>query len=490
MHLQDLRIVLRDLGLLVTTVGVMAVASIPVALYFGESFALWPLVLTALVSLGLWAICYLPFRNAGEAELEHGLITAGVGWLLVSALGSLPFYLISLRLGGGELYPYADFASAFFETMSGFTTCGLSMALRPDLLPRVLQWWRSFTQWVGGMGVIVLMITLLAGPGVTAVNLYFGEARSEKIHPSVVSTVRTMWWIYALYTLIVTVAYVVTGLPPWDALNHAMAGVATGGFSLWPDSIGHYHSLPVEIVAMFAMVAGGMNFVVHYNLLQKGPRILWQDIQTRWFFSSLVFGTLLLGLILGFSPASFRLSSFQFVAAMTTTGFQAVDLSRWTEATKLFLTIGMVAGACAGGSGGGLKAIRLVTLAKGTAWQLRRLIGPRDAVIPLRLGETSLYEEQGNRRIAEAATFLFLWIVFLILGTLILSFLLPLGRFSLTDVLFEVASAQSNVGLSVGITHPGLPALAKWVLSFHMWIGRLEIIPVLILLRTMLIRRE
>lgn len=492
MDFSDLRIVLRNVGLLCVVVALMAVGSIPVAIIFREKFALWPLGLTALSALGLWAAFYWPFRGAGETQLRHGLLIAAFGWLLVSTLGALPLYLVAKRLGNTLLFPYADFTSAFFEAISGFTGTGLTMALRPDLLPRTLQWWRSFMEWVGGMGVIVVMITILAGPGISAATLYYAEARTEKIHPSVRSTVRTMWWIFGLYTALSILAFFAAGMPIWEALNHGMTGVATGGFSLWPDSLGRYRSWGVELVAIFSMLAGAISFVVHYQLLRRGPSALWQDLQTRWLLWGAVLGTGVLGLVLLRTfpaGAAFRVSAFQFVSAMTCTGFQTTDLGRLSEGGKFLLTLAMVVGGAAGSTAGGLKVMRLAVLVRGVSWQIRRLVSPLDAVLPCRFGSECLPAEQAYRKIGEAAALFFLWIAFLFLGALLLSQFYSAGKFTLADFLFEVASAQGNVGLSTGITHPEMPTLAKLLLSFHMWLGRLEIIPVLIFLRSLLRHR-
>ncbi len=491
MSLADLRIVLRNLGLLSLVVAFMAAVSFPVALHFREKVAFLPLGLTLLSALLLWAIFYWPFRGEAETELRHGLFVAGLGWLLVPALGALPLFLASRALGGGAIFPYADFTSAFFESISGFTGTGLTLALRPDLLPKTLQWWRSLMEWVGGMGVIVLMIAILAGPGVSAATLYYAEARTEKIHPSVRSTVRTMWWIFGLYTVLAALAFYSVGMPPWEALNHAMTGVATGGFSLWPDSLGHYRSLAIEIVAIFAMVVGAVSFVVHYRMLSGGPKILWQDLQTRWLLWGLLFGAGITGIsLLRLWPAreAFRVGAFQYVSAMTCTGFQTVDLSRWTETGKLLLTVGMVVGGAAGSTSGGVKVMRLATLVGGISWQIRKLLAPPDAVVPCRLGTEFYPAEKIYRQMSQAAALFFLWVTFLVVGAFLLAQFYPAGRFTLADYLFEVASAQGNVGLSVGITHPEMPTLAKLLLCFHMWVGRLEIIPVLILFRAFLRR--
>jgi len=464
----------------------MAAASFFVALYFHEGIALRPLGLTLLVALALWAVFYWPFRGKEELQLWHGLIIAGIGWLLVPALGALPLFLIARGLGGGIVFPYADFTNAFFESISGFTTTGLTMALRPDLFPKTVQWWRSLSQWIGGVGVITLMIAIVVGPGSSAVVLYYAEGRTEKIHPSVRSTIRTIWGIYALLTAISALAFITVGMPPWEALNHAMCAVPTGGFTVWPDSLGHYHSLGVEIVAILSVVAGATSFVVHYQMLSEGPRVLWRDFRSRSLLLGLLFGIGLTGLnLLRFWPAgqAFRTAAFHYVSAMTGTGFQTGGLSRWPETGKLLLTLGMVIGAATGSTGGGVKVTRLVVIVRGIGWQIRKLFSPPDALVPCRLGTEFYSPEKIYRQMSEAGALFFLWMCFLVAGAFVLAQFYPPGQFTFVDFLFEVASGQGNVGLSVGITHPQMPTLAKLLLAFHLWLGRLEIIPLLILLR-------
>jgi len=339
--------------------------------------------------------------------------------------------------------------------------------------------------------VIVLMITLIAGPGMTAANLYVAEARGEKIHPSVFSTVRTMWWIFVLYTFLAVAGLWGAGMPLWDAVNHGMTGIATGGFSIWPESIGRYNSLGIELIVILIMVAGAVSFVVHYHTLQRGPRTLISDAQTRALLLLLLGGTVLLAVVrLGGVTAdtAFRGGAFQFASALTCTGFQTTSLAAWSDAAKLILIVGMVIGGAAGSTAGGVKVMRFLLLVRGASWQLKRLARSPDAVIPLRLGHQPLPEPVAFRRIGEAAVLATLWFSFLILGALLLSRFAPDAP--LADLLFEVASAQGNVGLSVGITGPTMPTFAKLILCFHMWVGRLEVIPVLMLVRGLLLHRD
>ena len=491
---QDLKIILRDLGLLVPVVGMMAILSLAVPVIFDEPYALFPLIITAAISFGLGALLYLPFRNAGETKLKHGMVIAAFGWLLVALLGSLPLTLTAIfaqqsGIHSPSLAYFRDPASAFFESVSGYTGTGLTMAARADLLPKTIQWWRSFIEWIGGMGVIVLMLTILAGPrpGAATYSLYYAEARGEKIHPSIVSTLRTMWWIFLLYTFISVIILWGAGMPIWDALNTAMTGISTGGFSVTANSIASYHSVAIELVLLPIMIFGAISFAVHYELMRGNGAILIKDVQTRWFLIMLAAGSLFLalenGLYLG-PLRSLRDSTFQFVSAMTCTGFQTADIASWSDTAKLLLAAGMTFGGAAGSTAGGIKIIRMIILMKGVQWRFRRIISPRGAIVPFRIGSTVVDQEEVGQRLEDASLITFLWLVFLGLGVIVLLHTSP-PRFSLSDVIFEVASAQGNVGLSVGITSPTMPTLSKLALCFNMWIGRLEIIPVLMLIRAL-----
>jgi trk system potassium uptake protein len=491
---QDLFIVLRDLGLLIPVVGLMAVVSLIIPITFGESFAIAPLAITAGTSFGLGAMLYFPLRKvAGDTQLKHGLLIAAFGWLLVAALGAMPFVLTAWMTDPSTtsetLQYFRDPASAFFESISGYTGTGLTMAARADLLPRSLQWWRSFTEWIGGMGVIVLMLSLLAGPrpGAASHSLYYAEARSERIHPSINSTLRTMWWIFLLYTFISVIALWGAGMPMWESINHAMTGISTGGFSVTANSIASYDSIAIELVLIPIMLLGAISFAVHYEMMRGNGRILWRDFQTRWFLLITLIGIAFLtlenlGVIGGFQ--SLRDSAFQLVSSITCTGFQTADLGAWSPTGKLVLAAAMFIGGAAGSTAGGIKVMRMLILMKGVQWRFRKIVSPRQAIVPFRLGDSTVDESQVGQRLEDASLITFLWLVFLGVGVIVLLHTVS-SEYTLSDVVFEVASAQGNVGLSVGITQPTMSLASKLMLCFNMWIGRLEIIPVLMLVRAL-----
>lgn len=498
MH-EDLAIVLRDTGRLLPIVGGMALASLVVPLAFGETYAMAPLLLTAATCLCLGAALYIPFRSAGEPQLRHAMMTAAIGWLLVPAVGALPFVLVPLFADGATVRAagwdaLGAPANAFFESMSGFTTTGLSVVMRSDLLPHTLQWWRSLSQWIGGLGVLIVVLSVLSGPrpASSIYSMYYAEARSERIRPTIRSTVRTMWWMYVLFTAVSLALQSRVGVPLWQAVNHAMTAVSTGGFSISPPGEPLYANLGGMVVLMGSMLAGAISFSTHYETLASGWRRMFGDYQTRAFLVFVAAGAGLLILenvtTLGGSEVVCD-SMFHFVAAATTTGFQTADLTTWSETAKLILAAGMFVGGAAGSTAGGVKIIRLIVLLKGVQWRFRQIMAPRRAIVPFRIGRASVDASEVGERLEDAALMFFLWIAFLGIGVLALLHSVP-SHFTLADVVLEATSAQSNTGLSTGITGPSLPLAAKLILSFNMWIGRLEIIPVLMLLRSLVSRQR
>ncbi|GAB7012844.1 TrkH family potassium uptake protein [Halolamina salina] len=498
----------RDLGRILEALGGLLLVSLVVPIVWGEYFAIPALLASALVPLGIGRLLYRRYRGAESPGRFHGMIVAASGWFCVGVFGALPFLLIawSVRLGvpgvqmpagTSTLAAFTDPLNAIFESMSGFTGTGLTMTDNEEVLPRTLQWWRTFSEWVGGVGVIVLTTAILSRPGSGSLTLYESEARSKKIHPSIVSTVRTIWWIFTLFTFGSILALWLAGMPIWGAINHAMTGLATGGFSVTDNSIATYDSVAIDFTLLPIMLLGSIAFPVHYLILQGDLRNFYTDLQTRWVFGYMGLGSALLWAFLYFAGpyatpfAALRYGLFQFVSAATCTGFQtAVDatnvaLGRWPSYAQLTVVFAMFVGGAAGSTAGGIKLIRGLTLVKGIRHQIADVFYPESAVRRLEINGRRLNEDEASREFMEAAIIVVLWISFLVVGTFLLLLTLPAGEYSLANVLFEVASAQGNVGLSAGITGPeSLPTIGKVAFLFHMWIGRLEIIPVLVMLRT------
>lgn len=499
----------RDLGRILQALSGLIFVPLLIALIWREYYTLPALVIAGVIPLAIGrALSQFANEDAKVGKL-HGMIIAAAGWFLVALFGSLPFYLIAWTVAldptvlvvpdavdTPTLAAFTNPLNSFFESMSGFTGTGLTMTDDETVLPRTLQWWRSFSEWIGGVGVIVLTTAILARPGSGSLTLYESEAREEKIHPSIVSTVRTIWWIFLLFTFLSIIVLWLAGMPIWHAINHGMTGLSTGGFSITDASIGAYDSVVIDFALIPIMILGGIAFPVHYLILQGELENFYTDLQTRWFFGFLAVGTALLTTILAIRGpydsvfAAFRYGAFQFVSALSCTGFQtAGDLGpEWPVQAQLAVAFAMSIGAAAGSTVGGIKLIRVATFIKGTMFRIRGVFYPDTVVRRFKLDGRTLTDEEAAREIEEAAIISFLWVLFLSVGTVVLLTVVPPwaeGTFTLQNVIFEVTSAQGNVGLSSGITGPNMPTPAKIMFLFNMWIGRLEIIPVMVLLRSM-----
>ena len=472
-------------------VGLMSGVTLLVAIALGEPEMIFPFAAATVISFALATATYLPLRKAPEAQLKHGLIIAALGWLLAALMGALPFFIAAHGSSAEAISAFRDYGSALFESMSGFTTTGLSVVSRPDLLPRTLQWWRSLMQWIGGVGIIVLMLGLTATPIRPGKGIFFAE-RDAKLHPSISSTIRTMWWIYVLYTFIGVVLLWGVGMGIWDSINHSMTALSTGGFSTSPESMGQYTGWGVRLTILLLMFVGATSFATHNDLLQGRKDILRGNFfQARWLFVFAGGFALILVAenLLALPPVSSAASVFQVVSAVTTTGFQTESLRAWSEGAKLILILAMFIGGATGSTAGGIKVMRAVLLARGMGWWLSRMISSPKKVLQFRVGHEKLSPEAASYRVQGAAVIFFSWLVCTLAGTLVLMQVIPDG-FTLADSLFEVVSAQSTVGLSVGITNPGMSTVAKLVLTINMWMGRLEVLPILMLFRAMFWRLD
>jgi len=484
MRSADIRIIARDLGLICALVGLMSMVTLLVAIAWGERGMFFPFGVAGGLSFTLAAVLYLPFRGGAEAHLKHGLVIAAVGWLLVALLGAIPFFVAAWSSDPGAADVFRDYGNALFEGMSGFTTTGLSVVTHPEILPHTLQWWRSFLQWIGGIGVIVLVLGLTPTPIRPGRGLFFAE-RDAKIQPTISATIRTMWWIYVLYTFVGIILLWGVGMGVWDSINHSMTALSTGGFSTMSASMGYYTDWGVRVVVLLLMLFGAMSFATHYELLQgKKPNFRANFYQTRWLllFCAGIAVVLLIQNVLSRESQSLASSAFQAVSAVTTTGFQTESLRSWSEASKLILILAMFVGGTTGSTAGGIKVMRAVVLIRGISWWLSRTISSPKKVLRFRLANEKLTAEEADSRVQGAAVIFFAWLVCTLGGTLVLMHFIPEG-FTLTDSLFEVVSAQSTVGLSVGITHAEMSVVAKLVLILNMWMGRLEVLPVLVMFR-------
>jgi trk system potassium uptake protein TrkH len=456
---EDLRIILQNLGMILIVVGVLSVIPLFAAAFINESLS--PFFFVSVLPVVVGIILVRLFSANIDFQVRHAAIAASLTYILVSIFGTLPFMFYGM-----------GFLDAFFESMSGWTTTGLTMIVDVESIPRSLLFWRSFMQWLGGVGIIVLLLTVFSS-GRAGVRLYQAEARKERIKPRLVSTTRLIWWIYIVYTLTGVFLFFIAGMPEFDAINHAMVGISTGGFSVKNASLAAYNSIEIEMVGMFIMLLGGINFLIHYKVLTGDKMSFVKDLQNKGLAVFIIISTLLLGL----TSMGFREAAFQVVSAITNAGLSTMDISGLDDFAKSLLTTLMIIGGSAGSTSGALKIIRVIIILKVIYWWIKQSLLPEHAIIPRRLGGVELNSEA----IHEATVFSILYIVILGLGALFLMFLGYTGA----DSIFEVAAAQGNVGLSSGITSTALNPFGKIVLIFNMWVGRLEIVPVLVLAQSL-----
>jgi len=458
----DFAVVGRDLFSVMRFIGLLFFPPVLVSLITGEiSFAPGFAIMGILVFL----FCHFARKAFGRpkvTEFRHAMVTVVLVWVVTCALGAVPFFVY---LG----LPPLD---ALFESVSAWTTTGFTVITHASQSPMTLLFWRSFMQWIGGIGLVVAILTGVLSMGG---SLYLAEARDERIKPNVINTVKTLWWIYILYTFIGVGLFMLAGMPFFDAMNHSMTAIATGGMSDRDASIGYYSSFAVELVAMFLMLAGSISFFSHYQLLRGSPAVFFRDVQIRMMACTAVVASALV-----VPWVSLREGIFHVVSAMTCTGFAISDLSTWHEFPLVILIVLMVMGGSSGSTAGALKMFRVGVLLRSLRWNLRKLLRPH-VVLPRKFGDWKF----GDEEVRAVLLFALLYVVLLGCGTLVLM----AHGYGGTASLFETASAQGNVGLSMGIVNKDAPSIVKIALMGNMLAGRLEIWAVLVTIGVLFMRR-
>lgn len=473
---------LRDVGQLLHLPAGLAFLTLPVILYFNEWFALIPFVLMALASSGIGQLLYQLFKRFKKSEVGLSIIFVAISWLLLPLFSVIAFYGTALA-APIDRYPevsvFSDLTNCFFESMSGFTGTGLTMVNDPSKLPYTLQWWRTFMEWIGGIGVIMLASMLLS-LNHDEVQLYKAETRNWTIDdaPAAV-TIKKIWWIYFAYTIASVIAFYLAGMPFWESLNHGMTAIGTGGFAVTSNSFTDYSSL-IKAIAIVIMIAGAINFKTHYLLIfRRDISSIVKQTQLRYFMLLLAVALIVLVLIKSATP--FVDIFFQVASAFGTCGLSTVQLSTWPVPPLFLLIILMLLGGNAGSTAGGIKTERVAWFSKGVWRGIKQAWLPEDEKPAIVFDDEKKKPHVIERNIQQAANIYFLWMASLTVGTLGLSLLVG-EQYTFEQVLFDAASALSNVGLSAGLTGPDLPNKAKLLLTALMWVGRLEIMAVMVLL--------
>ncbi len=471
------KFVFHFLGFLLIIIGPLMLTAIPFSIYYKDNDIL-VLLFSGAITTFIGFIIWLLTRKNLDLEIgkREGYLIVTSGWLIMSIFGSLPFYI------SGYIPSLAD---AFFETVSGFTTTGASILSDIEKLPHGLLFWRSMTHWIGGMGIIVLSIAILPLLGVGGMQLYQAEVagpNKDKLHPRVKETAKRLWAIYVLLTFAETILLLAGGMNLIDSLCHSFGTLASGGFSTKNQSVAYYNSPYIEYVIIVFMFIAGTNFSLHYLALKGNLLNYFKDSEFRFYAGiviSLVATTsFFLTINNGFDlESSFRQSAFSYISVLSSTGFATVDYQQWAPFfTEVFLIL-LLFGACAGSTSGGVKMVRYQLLLKNSLLEFKRLLHPQ-AIIPVRQNGKAVQPDI----IAKAGGFVLLYLFIFGLGSVSLNIV---GLDS-TSAMGAVAACLANIGPGLNSTGPvtnysGVPELGKWILSFIMIIGRLEIFSFLIL---------
>ncbi|MBQ8535813.1 MAG: TrkH family potassium uptake protein [Clostridia bacterium] len=479
------RLILYVIGSLLLVEAAAMLPSLGVALYFGDGDALaFVQTMLLLVAIGL-PLRLLSKPRKKDLGPREGFIVVAAIWVLLSLFGCLPFML-------SGMIPH--FADAFFETVSGFTITGATIMSRMEMQPRGVMFWRSFTHWIGGMGVLVLTLALL--PQMTGRTAHLMKAESpgptlSKLVPKMGDSAKILYIIYGVITAVQAVVLMLAGMNLYDALIHAFGTVGTGGFSNYTASISHFESPLIEWIITFFMLLCGVNFALFYRAAIGDWRGALKNEEMRWFLG--IVGAFILGITLMILPqygdlfTALRHSAFQVASVVSTTGYMTQDFNLWFQAAKMLLVLLMFMGGCAGSTAGGLKVIRVSLLLKMVKREVRRTFQPRKM-------QVVRFEGKGvdEQMLSGITMFFCTYILMLLAGTFVVSLE---NTYGFTENFTAALTCISNVGPGLGAVGPasnfaGYGPLSKFVLSFLMLAGRLEIFPMLILFHPAIWKRK
>lgn len=435
----------------------------------------------------MWSICLsivvgLLFIKQGEFKaatltLREGMATVTLAWLLISLLGALPYFL------SGILDP----VSAFFESVSGFTTTGATTIDDIEILPHSILLWRSLTHWIGGIGIIVLFIAMLPQMGGSAVHLFNAEVSgptSERVVPRIKNTAFSLCMIYITFTVTETLLLMFCGLNLFDALTHSLSTIATGGYSTYNTSVAHFNNIYIESIIAFFMILSGGNFALYYITYKKGLKKLWRDTEFKTYIGIITVITIAISINLYVDNLfnafeSVRHALFQVASIISTTGFVSNDFEAWPSFSKLCILLLMFIGGCAGSTAGGLKVSRIVLLLKLVGQELKRTIHPK-MVLNIKINNKSVAAPV----IGGITRFFFIYMTLFFFLTILIS----TTGLGMIDSIAVIAATISSVGPAFGVagatcTYSSITAFGKIIICIAMLLGRLEIFTLLVLLR-------
>jgi trk system potassium uptake protein TrkH len=461
-------------GLTMTTAGVVGL------IYLDSTDAVQGCWGAALLTVVMGSVLWRCTRPQGEITIREGFAVVGLGWAVLAGFGALPYWF------AGQPERFTD---CYFESMSGLTTTGASILSDIEALPHCLLWWRSFTHWLGGMGIIVLTLALLPLLGYGVMQLYKAEVpgpTADRLVPRVRQTAKLLWLVYLLLSVAEVLLLWAGDMNLFEACCHTFGTMATGGFSTRTGSIGAYSSPYLHWVIIAFMYLAGVNFALHFHLIRRGRFTgYFRSEEFRFYTGFVIVATILVSLAVhlgtsdgeGSVEGAVRKGSFQVLAILTTTGYGIADYELWPAFAQVIIFFLMFTGGCAGSTGGGPKQVRILVLIKSAGAELKRMLHPR-AVVPVRLDRMPVSREV----LGNVQSFMLLYLLLIAFGAVILA---SQGEDLLTSI-SGALSCVSNVGPAFGDFGPTedyshASALSKWVLAGLMLVGRLEIYTVVVL---------
>lgn len=462
---KDILTISHYLGYIFQGIGAVLLVPIIIAIIYQENTYV-SFLIPSLISLVIGTVLIQKLKKYHKLKLKHAMIISALAWVWASIIGAL-ILMMALDL---------SFLNALFENMSAWTGSGFTIFNNVEILPQSILFLRSFEQWIGGLGIIVVFTGILIKSGDSANKLYLSEGREDKIRPSIRNTLKKTFEIYLIYTIIGTIAFLIVGLPLFDAVNLTFTSIATGGMSIKNANVGYYHNNLVYIITMIIMILGATSFIVHAKVIKTKGKSLFKDVQFKTLISITIITSLILFIICKSVPIEIL---FHVISSITTTGASVIstdEVLTWNGATIALLFVLMLIGGSTGSTSGGIKLGKVVITLKGISHYTKSILSPERRKKPLKVGGKVIEDKQV--RLAS----LFIVMHFILIA--IVWFLFILYGYNPLDALFDVISAQSNTGLSTGIINNTLPGFLKLVLIIQMWMGRLEIIPVLVLIHS------
>jgi trk system potassium uptake protein TrkH len=480
--------ILKVLGVLLIIEGIFMLASLIPSMYYDKEFIsglrlfdpthdFLPLFLSGLFTSGLGLVLYFSTRKLDSNSIgrREGYIIVTSAWILISMLGSIPYMLTGIA---------PTVADAFFETMSGFTTTGASVFTDIESFPKGLLFWRALTHWIGGMGIILLSLAILPILGIGGMQLFIAEVPGvtpDKLAPRITQTAKNLWIVYVVLTLLCTIFLMLGGLDLYDSMCHAFSAVSTGGFGTKNNSVASFTPYLQYVLIVFMFLAG-INFSLHYFAFKRRFRLVFTNEELKNYTYIILTAAIIISIGIFLSQNisaeyAFRESLFAVVSIITSTGFISSDYLQWPYHAWIIILLLMFVGGCAGSTGGGIKVIRIVLLVRNGKMEMKRLIHPQ-AIIPVRLNGKPVPQNI----IFNVLAFFLLYIVVFAAGALVVSLL----GMDFNSSIGGAATCLGNIGPGFGSVGPAFnygsaPQAAKWVFSFLMLLGRLELFTVLIL---------